>query len=825
MTNFPEPIKQLPDHLFERCRNVNGHEFIRDGDYILYWMHSAARMDENPALDTAIHVSHTTGDPLYIIYPLAEDMDFANDRKFAFLLQGARELARGFKDQGVYFCPRIAREGKLIDGLHKLSEQASLVITDEMPVDPWRSWIRNLGGRMDGPLIAIDTDCVVPLPLVNQIYDRAYKFRDATADLRDERIGQPWPEITYDGEYAGEVICDFDNIDFEHQSIADILADCRIDHQIGPVPQMPGGQSMAEQRWDEYRDNRLKQYAGRRNDPTDLSGVSRMSPYLHAGHISPFKLARQAHEMGASKYIDELCVWREMGYHWCHRTDDHNNFDALPDWAKDTLRNHQDDDRGFHYSWETLARYDTHDRLWNAAQASLHIHGELHNNMRMTWAKQIIPWRRDPEMALKITLDLNHRYALDGNNPNSYTGILWSFGQFDRPFSGGQDIFGKLRRYTTDYKAERMDLDAYEALMTRPLYSDMPKIAVIGAGMSGLTAARTLHDHGINVSVFDKGRGIGGRMSTRRASVVDDEVRFDHGAQYFTVRDKRFHRFVDSWITEGLVKKWNPKLAVVNEDGGLDLKNPDIDRYVATPKMNVVTKHLAKDLGVQTNTRITNMIRKGDQWILTDDDGAKHGPFDTVITSAPAEQTRKLFKGINASFQDSLAQIQMSPCWTVMIAFDDDPGTGFEAAFDNSAGDLSWVADNTSKPDRMDGHYTWILHSTDQFAKDFDGADRQIVIEKLTDAFQNVVGPLPDIIHADAHYWRYSMVEQDAGSQALFDPSLNIGACGDYCVGGRVEGAFLSGAAMAGYILRHYAAQEENKPDQTANELMEFESV
>ena len=250
--------------------------------------------------------------------------------------------------------------------------------------------------------------------------------------------------------------------------------------------------------------------------------------------VSPFRIARETSEIdnaGAEKYLDELLIWRELGYTFCFYREDHDQWSAIPDWAQETLRRHSTDDRSEVYSWEQLARGETKDDFWNAAQKSLLIQGELHNNVRMTWGKAILNWKRTPQEALATIIDLNHRYALDGRDPASYGGILWCLGQFDRPFEPEQNIIGTVRPRPTSNHASRLDTEKYLTRITTPRFDPAPTVAIIGAGISGLSAARTLQDHGLTVTVFDKSRGVGGRMSTRR---TDQGTTFDHGAQYFT---------------------------------------------------------------------------------------------------------------------------------------------------------------------------------------------------------------------------------------------------------------------------------------------------
>ena len=172
---------------------------------------------------------------------------------------------------------------------------------------------------------------------------------------------------------------------------------------------------------------------------------------------------------GAEKYLDELLIWRELAYTFCFYRPDHETLAALPDWARESLSEHEPDARPAINSWETLARGTTGDKLWDAAQRSLLIHGELHNNVRMTWGKALLNWTPDAKSALAAMIDLNHRYALDGRDPASYGGILWCLGQFDRPFPPARRIFGTVRDRSTKEHAKRLDPDHYFRHATRPL--------------------------------------------------------------------------------------------------------------------------------------------------------------------------------------------------------------------------------------------------------------------------------------------------------------------------------------------------------------------
>ena len=183
---------------------------------------------------------------------------------------------------------------------------------------------------------------------------------------------------------------------------------------MGPVADTRGGFEAGYARWQAFRKKGLRGYAKRRND-IEVDGVSRMSAYLHYGMVSPFRIAREASADGAEKYLDELLVWRELSYAFCYYRNELESDASLPAWAVATLSKHVMDSRNC-LSWETLARAKTGVRLWDAAQRSLLKHGELHNNIRMTWGKAILEWSSDHRQSLERIIDLNHRYALDGRD-------------------------------------------------------------------------------------------------------------------------------------------------------------------------------------------------------------------------------------------------------------------------------------------------------------------------------------------------------------------------------------------------------------------------
>ncbi|MCA9205290.1 MAG: deoxyribodipyrimidine photolyase, partial [Planctomycetales bacterium] len=231
----------------------------------------------------------------------------------------------------------------------------------------------------------------------------------------------------------------------------------------------------------------LKARLGRyeeRNDPA-ADSASGLSPYLHFGHISSHQIfaAVTSHDnwspekisdkatgssegwWGASpaveSFLDELITWREVGYNFCSQRDDYDQYDSLPDWALETLDQHRGDRRQFTYSLDEFAQSATHDELWNAAQRQLVQDGRIHNYLRMLWGKKVLEWTAHPRDALEILIELNNRYALDGRNPNSYSGIFWCFGRYDRAWGPERPIFGKVRYMSSENTWRKINVKDY----------------------------------------------------------------------------------------------------------------------------------------------------------------------------------------------------------------------------------------------------------------------------------------------------------------------------------------------------------------------------
>ncbi len=364
---------------------------------------------------------------------------------------------------------------------------------------------------------------------------------------------------------------------------------------------------------------------------------------------------------------------------------------------------------------------------------------------------------------------------------------------FDRPFEPPRPILGSVRSRPLSTHARRLDVAAYSHHTRRPAISMPPRVAVVGAGIAGLTCARTLTDHGLDVRVFDKGRAPGGRTSRRRA----DPFHFDHGAQYFTARDSRFRRHVESWREDGLVDVWSGRMVTIARDRIDDVDTPD-DRFVGVPGMNALARHLAHNLDVTCGAQIEGLSLADDGWHLRGAEVAGFGPFDMVMVAVPAAQALPLLDA-SPGLAERVAKVGISPCWAVLLGFEETLGLPFDAAW-ASDNPLSWVARNDSKPGRPASE-SWVLHAGRAWSEAHLEDDAESVAQQLQESFQELTGSGQTPTYRVAHRWRYALAHEPLGEPCLFDRDIGIGVCGDWCLAGRVEAAFLSGTAMAGRIL------------------------
>ena len=391
--------------------------------YVLYHCLCTLRAHDNPALIAAVAAANHLGLPLLAIFVLEDAKENDTARRHHFLLEGLAELSLEFEQAGIQFAVQLQYPGNRRPDFLTLAHRAALVVTDEPFVQPYLSTVRKLSGAA-AALWVVDTACVVPAMKVRACdCGRAYKYEQSTAErLKLELTHKHAQEDLKNHERIQLPFEPLDLSDGSDEALGEFVKLCALDQSVKPVQHTRGGSSAGYRRWRSFCQSGLKAYSKRRNNPLlhHSHGVSRMSPYLNLGMVSPFRVARQA--LGVSpKFVNEMQTWRELAYAYCFHQPNHLALSrALPAWAWRTLSQHASDRRPRQLSLQQLASAASGDDYWDAAQRSLIVNGELHNNIRMTWGKAVLQWTRSPEDAYAALVYLNDHFALDGQAPPSY---------------------------------------------------------------------------------------------------------------------------------------------------------------------------------------------------------------------------------------------------------------------------------------------------------------------------------------------------------------------------------------------------------------------
>ena len=493
----------VPDCRIQTC---NAAPVRGNGEFVLYWMIAFRRLSSNYSLQRAVELAIELKKPLVIFEPLRIGYRWASDRIHRFVIDGMAENAARIdtlKNPGVLYFPHVEPLPNADKGLlAALAQRACVVVTDDFPSFFLPRMVSAAASRLPVRLESVDSNGLLPLRATDRVFTTAFSFRaflqkQLPAYLEEFPIANPLkgvslpplkslpPEITKRWPAVSAKLLAGDRAE---------LAALPIDHSVSVV-EARGGSTVARQRLTKFLDLHLPLYAAGANDP-DADNRSGLSPYLHFGHISSHELF---HELvlreewspaslgektggqregwwgaspGAESWLDEFITWRELGYNMTSHRDDYDQYQSLPDWAQATLTRHERDPRQFVYSLEEFAIAATHDPLWNAAQTQLIREGRIHNYLRMLWGKKILEWTATPRDALDVMIELNNKYALDGRNPNSSSGIFWVLGRYDRPWGPERPIFGLIRYMSSENTHKKMRAREYLRTYARALESD-----------------------------------------------------------------------------------------------------------------------------------------------------------------------------------------------------------------------------------------------------------------------------------------------------------------------------------------------------------------
>jgi deoxyribodipyrimidine photo-lyase len=465
---------------------------VRPAKYVLYWMIAARRVTHNFALDRAIEYCRELGKPLVVFEALRCGYEWASDRMHRFVIDGMADNAAACKRAGVTYFPYVEpTNGDGHELLEALAHDACVVVTDEYPCFFLPRMVAAAAKKLKVRLEAVDSCGMLPLRATDRIFTTAHSFRRFLQKTLPDHLGEmpeaaPFKKTRSLGraKIAGPILKKWPPADPKLLAGADgSLSEFPIDHAVAPST-IRGGENAARKQMRHFFEVGFPQYGGQRNEP-EKDVQSGLSPYLHFGFIStheifaeiakrekwtPAKLAVRVHgsregwwnmSANAEGFLDEVITWREVGYNFSSHSDKYDDYESLPDWAKKTLREHTRDDRQHLYSLEELENGKTYDALWNAAQKQLVREGRIHNYLRMLWGKKILEWSRTPKDALKALIHLNNKYGLDGRDPNSYSGIFWCLGRYDRAWGPERPIFGKIRYMSSENTARKVRVKNY----------------------------------------------------------------------------------------------------------------------------------------------------------------------------------------------------------------------------------------------------------------------------------------------------------------------------------------------------------------------------
>ena len=475
-----------------RISPLNDKPVRPDGRFVLYWMSAARRAGWNFSLDRAILYAKELRSPLVVLETLACDSPWMNPRHAALVLNGMADNVRDFKRARIEYVPVVAGDStRLTRVLAATMKQATVAVTDWNVLREPAGFASTLAAKSPVLVERVDSNGLLPVAATDHAYPTAYAFRrflqrnlpDHLSLLPSEapRLPTRFPRVN-DLPFKATRHC-LVGIESVSANGPKLVAKEAASPQVLPV-KIRGGSRAGSLALGRFLEERLARYATERNQP-ESDASSELSPYLRHGHISthqvfaelaqqqqwsPDRLADRASgsregwwgmDSSSEAFLDELVTWREVGFNMCTHRSDYDDPGSLPDWARTTLDAHANDRRSHEYSLDEFRDGATHNELWNAAQRQLVSDGIIHNYLRMLWGKKILEWTPDWQTALEIMMELNNAHAVDGCDPNSYSGIFWVLGRYDRAWGPERPVFGKIRYMSSANTARKVRVRNY----------------------------------------------------------------------------------------------------------------------------------------------------------------------------------------------------------------------------------------------------------------------------------------------------------------------------------------------------------------------------
>jgi deoxyribodipyrimidine photo-lyase len=419
-------------------------------------MQRAQRALDNAALNIAVDTANVIGKPIVVFFAPVPFYPHANLRHYRFLNQAIPEIAAELARKNIGFVLRRFPDHSLLRFCEEV--RPALVIGDENPLREPGSWREKAARRLRIPLWTVDADVVIPAKLIEK---SQYAARTIRPRLRAQLEHFLAPVRNPAAHIKWKKSRRLRSLRFD----SDITEGWPLDRSVSPVSKWQGGTREAFRLLQEFVGHKLRRYSTDRNKP-EVDGSSRLSPYLHFGHISPVTVVLAVQKSNAPRadkeaFLDQIFTWRELSVNFVRCNPDYDNFECAEPWAHRTLAKHARDLRPVLYTERQLEHAETHDDLWNAAQMQMVDMGWMHNYMRMYWGKKILEWSQSAAEAYRVAVYLNDKYELDGRDPNGYAGIAWSIvGKFDRTWFE-RPIFGQIRYMSGASTGKKFDSKRY----------------------------------------------------------------------------------------------------------------------------------------------------------------------------------------------------------------------------------------------------------------------------------------------------------------------------------------------------------------------------
>jgi predicted NAD/FAD-dependent oxidoreductase/deoxyribodipyrimidine photolyase len=783
-----EITRYIPEYVLERTTYRVNDVLNPTGEYILYWMHSAMRLVDNPSLDLCSLLSAQLQKPIVIVQVQASDQPHLNKRHFTFIAEGAKDVATEAIQHNLSYNFYFLSLEKKIKLLMDYARQATVIVTDDVPINYQRSVTTRLQDNTATPLMRVDASCIIPLPLLKKKFASKEEFRRETTQLRGERMGRSWqswqsffkkpatlftpPSLTTPAIDLKSDVVDF----LRNTDDAGVM--------IASVKTRRGGSKAGNVLWQKAKQTIFSTYPVLEDNGL-LGCYAVLAPYLRYGMISPFKILFDTTIEGtdaAWHFLEYFLVQRDYAYAFCYNNALHDNSLIFAESLKKELKKFEEgrtpDSLPLEFERDNAL---TNNPQWNRLQQTLKKQGFLPEHFFKEYVTPLKNWSGTGEKLVSFIRENYDRYALDAYDPLCSYNVLCGIGAIVEPAAtvGGQAPLV--------LKASHRILEKTTVV---PLRSER-RIAIIGAGIAGLSCAWHLQREGIKTTIFEEASSAGGRIATHTHKTST----FDVGTPFFTANHPYFKTFIEYWEKKGKIERWKGQIYVDNRQAGLNLsKHPFVGISTMEKFINVLQQQ-GQEIFYRHAIKRIDKVSGG--WRLFSDT-KDCGFFDDVIIALPAPLSHPLLKDATTLQVKVERCLSFTSVWVVMAGFAQKLPTEYDAlAIANSP--VTYAFRENNKPHRAKNE-TWVLHGNVQWTRENMGVTEDYATQKIAGAFlSHLKASTLKPTYTAAKLWKHAYVEKPLGQPCLF--SDGIGVCGDWLLGRRVEDAFLSGASMAAHII------------------------